>query len=71
MTPLFMLLPYAHLKFSPQSLIPKHAEIFVAMEFRNPDDVDNAVTLMYYRAANALLAADPKLGETDSISRRT
>ncbi len=49
-------------------LDPKARRNFVAMEFRNPSDVDNAVTLMYYRAANALLSADPKLGETNSIS---
>ena len=49
-------------------LDPKARRNFVAMEFRNPSDVDNAVTLMYYRTANALISADPELGETNSIS---
>ena len=40
---------------------------FVALEFRNPADHENAVTLMYHRAANALLKADPSLGETESL----
>ncbi len=40
---------------------------FVALEFRNPADHENAVTLMYHRAANALLKADPSLGEPESL----
>jgi hypothetical protein len=40
---------------------------FVALEFRNPADHENAVTLMYHRAANALLTADPSLGEAESL----
>lgn len=41
---------------------------FVAIEFYNPADNDNSVTLMYYRAANALLAAEPTMGETETLS---
>ncbi len=49
-------------------LDPKARRNFVAVEFQNPSDNDNAVTLMYYRAANALCSADPELGETDSLT---
>lgn len=42
---------------------------FVTMYFRNPSDDNNSVTLMYYRAAHALHAADPKLGKTEPIEK--
>lgn len=42
-------------------------KLFVALSFRNPDENDNSVTLMYYRAANALCKADPSLGEQTSM----
>ncbi|MGD9683809.1 MAG: hypothetical protein AB7W16_21800 [Candidatus Obscuribacterales bacterium] len=36
---------------------------FLMFGFDNPDDGDNAVTLMHYRAGRALLAAHPELGD--------
>ncbi|MDZ4836336.1 MAG: hypothetical protein SGJ27_21355 [Candidatus Melainabacteria bacterium] len=47
---------------------PEALRKFIALEFRNPSDHDNAVTLMYHRAAIALLKAHPSLGETESIA---
>lgn len=37
---------------------------FLMFGFDNPDDGDNAVTLMHYRAGRALLVAHPKLGDS-------
>lgn len=42
---------------------------FVTMCFRNPADDNNSVTLMYYRAAHALYAAEPKLGKPEPIEK--
>ncbi|MBK9144521.1 MAG: hypothetical protein IPM23_18680 [Candidatus Melainabacteria bacterium] len=36
---------------------------FLMFGFDNPDEGDNAVTLMHYRAGRALLAAHPELGD--------
>ncbi|MBA3858078.1 MAG: hypothetical protein C0507_14330 [Cyanobacteria bacterium PR.3.49] len=47
----------------------KKLKAFVAIEFYNPADNDNSVTLMYYRAANALLVANPSIGETETLSK--
>jgi hypothetical protein len=47
----------------------KKLKAFAAIEFYNPADNDNSVTLMYYRAANALAAAHPSIGRTEKISK--
>lgn len=50
-------------------LKPSDRRPFVTMYFRNPADDNNSVTLMYYRAAHALYAADPKLGKPEPIEK--
>lgn len=50
-------------------LKPADRESFVTNTFRNPADDNNSVTLMYYRAAHALYAADPKLVKPEPIER--
>lgn len=49
-------------------LTESEAREFATFHFRNPDDNDNAVTLMYHRAALALCAAFPDIGDADSIT---
>ncbi len=41
--------------------------LFVAQEFCNPSDYQRTVTLLFYRALNALAKADPSLGDPVSI----
>lgn len=45
----------------------KERQLFAALEFRNPADHDNQITLLYWRAQNALVSADPNLGEKKDI----
>ena len=40
---------------------------FAALDFCNPSDYQRTVTLLFYRALNALVKADPSLGEPVSI----
>lgn len=49
-------------------LNPEARRNFIALQFRNPADHENAVTLMYYRAAHALCKTDPEMIETESMS---
>ena len=46
----------------------QHIRTFLALCFRNPSDDDNAVTLMFHRAALALQQSFPDLVDADSIS---
>ena len=46
----------------------KDRTLFAAIEFRNPADHDNQITLLFWRAQNALVKADPDLGETKDIN---
>lgn len=41
----------------------KERQLFAALEFHNPADHDNQITLLFWRAQNALVNADPNLGE--------
>ncbi|HNB24339.1 MAG TPA: hypothetical protein PKZ32_18100, partial [Candidatus Melainabacteria bacterium] len=50
-------------------LNPEDRQTFVNIHFRNPSDDNNSVTLMYYRAALALNAADPTLVHVEPIER--
>lgn len=40
---------------------------FAALDFYNPSDYQRTVTLLFYRALNAMVKADPSLGEPVSI----
>lgn len=46
-----------------EKLDKKERRLFAAIEFRNPADHENEVTLLYCRAHNALVKADPELGD--------
>ncbi|MDX2108063.1 MAG: hypothetical protein SFY67_16830 [Candidatus Melainabacteria bacterium] len=51
-----------------EKMNPKERKLFAAIEFRNPKDHDNQITLLYWRAHNALVKADPKLGEIKDMN---
>jgi len=46
----------------------KKRQLFTALEFRNPADHDNQITLLFWRAQNALVKADPSLGELKNMT---